>query len=647
MIRLIKMTVLFSAIALFTGCSGTANVKTPLLQEYNRSAEMALARGDIDQANLELKLALQKNPLDSKAHYMLGSLLAWQGVEDQAIIGFKRAIMIDPTHPEALYNLGTLLLRRGETISAAELFEAAVTYNPDYIPPYNNLAKAYYLVGLPELAIDTYKEVLRRDVANSIASQNLALLVAAAKPKPKETGGVKQKPKPGEGPAILPTSLEKRKEITATPKQPHPKKDTAPEISLPNLDGFRKLLRGLPYVSVEEQAGVLALTGWTRDKRERTILDRFLAKWPKVLDLTGVDTGDPQRMVEVDVVLFVVIGLDNTSIGFNFLQQISLSATYFTNSNARTKDVDGDWKGLLSPATVGNLVRLPSWGSLLVASVDYDVNIANAVEERIAVLARPHLTTLSGTPASFLAGGEWVFRVSGLETGNIKPYPFGTSVTVTPTLLRTPGKDNEPRVHLDIIAKRTSVLEVLTAIANDEDVVFDQLSVNSHAVLHLGQTLILSGLNQREARTSDSGVPILKDIPLLKYVFSQTSTVETNTAIIILLTPRDPAFRDEQNRRALSAFVEQRRAFLKASQGTEKDMLKYRERYPNWQALPPNRFSSHFFLMQNSDLYRNVSGEDLIDEDLDLHLLENFDLKKKKDKNVNEKNNVNNYLNVR
>ena len=220
---------------------------------------------------------------------------------------------------------------------------------------------------------------------------------------------------------------------------------------------------------------------------------------------------------------------------------------------------------------------------------------------------------------------EIVFKVSGIESGDIKPYPFGTSVTVTPTLLRTPSADGGPRVHLNIQAQRTSVLEFLTAEASDDSVIFDKLNVNSQAVLDLGQTLILSGLNQREARTADTGVPLLKDIPIIKYFFSQKITVENNTAIIILLTPRDPAFNDKNRRKSLSAFVKMRRAYIKAQKGTKKDMRKFKKRYPNWQDLAPNRFASHFFLVENSDIYRRVSGEDLIDEDLDLHLLESPD----------------------
>jgi hypothetical protein len=78
---------------------------------------------------------------------------------------------------------------------------------------------------------------------------------------------------------------------------------------------------------------------------------------------------------------------------------------------------------------------------------------------------------------------------------------------------------------------------------------------------------------------------------------------------------------DERNRMALEEFVEKRRAFLRAKQGTQEDMRRFRERYPDWEQIAPNRFASHFFLMKNSELYRAVSAEDLSSETLDLDLL--------------------------
>jgi type II secretory pathway component GspD/PulD (secretin) len=320
-------------------------------------------------------------------------------------------------------------------------------------------------------------------------------------------------------------------------------------------------------------------------------------------------------MIEIDAVIFILTGVDQQSLGFNFLQLINLNFNYFASDHMR------NGTGYAAPLAVTGLVsQAYQWGWIFAAVASYSVNIANASQERVAVLARPHLTALSGTPAKFLAGGELVYQVSGNISGDIKPYPFGTTLMVTPTLLRTPAEDGTPRVHMVVEAGRTSVLSLLDLKPN-QPTNFTKVTVASEAVLSLDQTLILSGLSQRESRTGRSGVPILMDIPILKYLFSTTTTIHADSAVIILLTPRDPAFRDERNEKALAEFVEKRRAFLQARQGTEEDMRRFRERHPDWDQIPPNRFASHFYLLQNSELYRAASGQDLISEDLDLELL--------------------------
>jgi general secretion pathway protein D len=268
----------------------------------------------------------------------------------------------------------------------------------------------------------------------------------------------------------------------------------------------------------------------------------------------------------------------------------------------------------------GLVTGISQSGWIFSAAASYSVNIANASDERVSVLARPHLTALSGTSAKFLAGGELVYKVSGNISGDIKPYPFGTTLTVTPTLLRTPAEDGTPRVHVKVEAGRLSVLSILEQSA-DVPTSFSKVTIASEAVLSLGQTLILSGLSQRESRTGISGVPYLKDIPILKYFFSTRRTVTSDAAVIILLTPRDPAYSDEQNRKALAEYVEMRRAFIRARQGTEEDMRRFRERYPDWQQIPPNRFASHLFMMETSELYRAFSGQELTSEDIGLGLL--------------------------
>ena len=610
----------------------TAQVQPPKLPPPNTHYQTALADlkgGNTDKATLEVKLALQENPLDAASHFLFGSLLERKGEHDQAIVAYQRAVAIDSTNPDALYNLGTILLWRGEVVPASLPLESAVSIRPDHVPSYNNLAKAYFLAGLPELAVASYEEVLRRDSSNAIALNNLLLLAEAAGNHDAAATYRRRLEASGSGRAAK-HAIDAGNPITQLPTWPLTTAATGSPPPTPLLvmpvqepqappdkeaDDLRELLRDLPHVTVERRAGRLTVTGYTSDQKERAMLDRILGKPVQVLDLTSDNIGDPQRMIEFDAVLFILTGLDQQDVGFNFLKLINLNFNYFASDN---KSAGTGYAA--PPAVTGLVTGISQSGWIFSAAASYSVNIANASDERVSVLARPHLTALNGTTAKFLAGGELVYKVAGNISGDIKPYPFGTTLTVTPTLLRTPAEDGTPRVHVKVEAGRLSVLALLDADPN-QPTPFSKVTVASEAVLSLGQTLILSGLSQRESRTGRSGVPYLRDIPILKYFFSTKSTTTADTAVIILLTPRDPAFSGERNRKDLAEFVEKRRAFIRARQGTEEDMRRFRERYPDWDQFPPNRFASHIFLMENSEMYRVVSGQDLVSEDVNLELL--------------------------
>jgi len=606
--RKLKRIARWTAVALWLGCVMLTAADVPPRERHYQAARDALADGDTGKAKIELKLSLQENPLDVKSHFLLASMLGQEGDLDQAIVGFQQAAMLEPNNADARYNMGTALLWRNEPLPAARLLEESLSIRPDHVPTYNNLGKAYLLAGVPELAVACYAEALRRDPSNAVALKNIALLTG--------TAGVPKPPHPGDAgkpvyPDVAAPSPEAKPAAEASPRAATGRQvsdETAAEV-----EALQELLGDLPHVTVEARGGRLVLTGWTSGPSERKLLDRVLAAQKDILDLTGEDVGDSQRLIEVDAIIFKIIGFDAQSVGHNFLRSVEVNASV---SNA-------------SPVVQGASAAF-DW--LFSAAISYEVNIANASEQQVAFLARPHLTTLSGTPASFIAGGDIVFQVSGLNSGDIKPYPFGTTLEVTPTLLRTQGEDGIPRVRLSVKAGRRIFLTIqdLYGTNGTGSAIFENISVTSEAVVGLNQTLILTGLNQRERRTSKTGVPGLRSIPIIKYLFSQDIITTSDLAIVILLTPRDPAFWDEKNRKRTEEFVERRRAFVQAMRGTDEDMRKFKERYPDWYKLVPNRLASHFYLLEKSEAYRKVNGVDLADESLKLDLLKKPPEMKKK-----------------
>ena len=200
--------------------------------------------------------------------------------------------------------------------------------------------------------------------------------------------------------------------------------------------------------------------------------------------------------------------------------------------------------------------------------------------------------------------------------------PFGTSLDITPTLLRSQDADGTPRVRVVVKAGRRSILSLQSPEAKATgDTVYDNVSVTSEAVLNLNQTLILTGLSQRERRESRSGIPGLKSIPIIKYLFSENIAITSDVAIIILLTPRDPAYWDQQNQQALAEFVEKRRAYVQAWRVTRRTCSASRSTTRTGASLHPTGLPSHFFLMDNSEVYRRASGIDLANENLEFDLL--------------------------
>lgn len=377
---------------------------------------------------------------------------------------------------------------------------------------------------------------------------------------------------------------------------------------------MNRLLGELPTVVAEQRGEDLVLLGWTRNEEERVLLDELL-QGTEFIDLTTADIADRNRMVEIDVIIVVVGDTATQSTGFNFLDLIQIQGQVFSLKN------DSDTRGITGFNSFGNVVTDSSNGAFVSARVDYDVNIANTDDENVQILARPHLTTLNGERAEFHSGGRIVFRVSGIDNGDIRPYPFGITLNVTPTILRTPGVNGEEQILLDVEAERVSVLGRLLATTFNDDVIFDSTEVRNKSVLQLNETLILSGLYTRESRDRFQGVPILRGIPFIRMFFSEKGIVDETQTTVLFLTPRRPGKLNLQIQEDTRSFIERRRRYIGALSGSEEDIARFKEEYPDWFKPQPNRYASHLYLINNSNVYKQIRGEDLRTGDIERNLL--------------------------
>lgn len=161
-------------------------------------------------------------------------------------------------------------------------------------------------------------------------------------------------------------------------------------------------------------------------------------------------------------------------------------------------------------------------------------------------LAEPNLTTLEGTEASFLAGGEFPFPTiqSGSGSNNavtITWKEFGVRLNFTPTIT------NAGNIRLRV-EPEVSSLDFANGLVIEgfEIPALTTRRTASEVELADAQWLAIGGLLDNEVLESVSKIPILGDIPILGTFFKSESARQNRTELIVLVQPHIVGPQDER-----------------------------------------------------------------------------------------------------
>jgi pilus assembly protein CpaC len=152
----------------------------------------------------------------------------------------------------------------------------------------------------------------------------------------------------------------------------------------------------------------------------------------------------------------------------------------------------------------------------------------------LTILAEPNLTSSSGRPASFLAGGEIPIPTPGNQAGQITVQykPFGVSLEFTPTLIKT------NRIALRVKPEVSALSRVGAVRANGVDL--PSLMVrraDTTVEVASGQTFAIAGLFQRQMSVDYEQTPEIADLPILGPLFRSARYRRDETELVILITP--------------------------------------------------------------------------------------------------------------
>ena len=160
---------------------------------------------------------------------------------------------------------------------------------------------------------------------------------------------------------------------------------------------------------------------------------------------------------------------------------------------------------------------------------------AMADEGLVTLLAEPNLTTTSGEPASFLAGGEYPIPIpQGLGSVGIEYKQYGVSIGFTPTVLSSGLISMKVKPEVSEISTAGSV--VIPGSNGGTVPALISRRADTTVQLASGQSFAIGGLIQNNAQNNISKVPWLGDIPILGALFRSTRFQRDETELVIVVT---------------------------------------------------------------------------------------------------------------
>jgi len=155
------------------------------------------------------------------------------------------------------------------------------------------------------------------------------------------------------------------------------------------------------------------------------------------------------------------------------------------------------------------------------------------------IVAEPTLTTLSGTQASFLVGGQFPIPVA--EQNNevtIEFKSYGVQLVFTPTVFSDGRIALQVSPTLSQLSNANSVTEAAagsSAAITVPSLIVQQAS--STVILGSGQGMALAGLLEDNSNETDNAVPGIGEIPVLGALFRGDSFQRQQQELVITVTP--------------------------------------------------------------------------------------------------------------
>lgn len=257
--------------------------------------------------------------------------------------------------------------------------------------------------------------------------------------------------------------------------------------------------------------------------------------------LTQLDT--PPRQVLIEVTVAEVTLNDETRVGLE----------WFFNHSETGQSVQGGTLNGLGRGTAG--LNLTYLNTVIpgIANLQAQFN-AFASNNNVNILSRPRIVAKSGGDAQIQVGSDIPIISSqaagGVQTGGNTAVLQTVQYRQTGVILRVrPTIYGEDRVNIEVSQEVSNQVNAVSGAITSPTI--QNRSIATELSLQDGATAVLGGLISSSYTKANTGVPFLKDVPILGLAFRTDAITGQRDELVVLLTPH--IIRDSEEMSAVAA----------------------------------------------------------------------------------------------
>ncbi len=160
---------------------------------------------------------------------------------------------------------------------------------------------------------------------------------------------------------------------------------------------------------------------------------------------------------------------------------------------------------------------------------------AVAGQGQVKMLSSPSVMVMDNHPATISVGEQIPVKVSSYITtnsylsDNYQLKDTGVILNVTPSV----NSGNMVSLQID-----QSVIDSAGLDAASQQTKFSNRQLTSKLAVRSGESIVMGGLIKDQNEDTNSGIPLLKDIPIIGKAFSSTTRSSKRTELLLVMTPR-------------------------------------------------------------------------------------------------------------